>query len=82
MAKFRHYLIGNKFVIKTDQQELKHLNTQVIQTLEQQKWLPKLLRFDFSIKYKPSVDNLTTDGLSRCFLLAFSMTQCSFLRLI
>lgn len=34
-AKFRHYLLGHKFVIKTNQQALKHLNTQVIQIPEQ-----------------------------------------------
>lgn len=34
-AKFQHYLLGHKFVIKTNQQALKHLNTQVIQTPEQ-----------------------------------------------
>lgn len=33
VAKFRH-LIGHKFVIKTDQQALKHLGTQSIQAPE------------------------------------------------
>lgn len=37
VAKFKHYLIGHKFVIRTNQQDSKHLNSQVIQTPEQQK---------------------------------------------
>lgn len=33
--KFRHYLIGQQFIIRTDQEALKHLCQQTIQTPEQ-----------------------------------------------
>ncbi|MCI32671.1 enzymatic polyprotein, partial [Trifolium medium] len=38
MAKFRHYLLGHKFIIRTDQQSLKALLDQSLQTPEQQTW--------------------------------------------
>ena len=37
---------------------------QRIATLEQQKWIPKLLGYDYEIVYKPDKDNSTTDALS------------------
>jgi len=53
IAKFRHYLMGKKFILKTDQQSLKALTDQTLHTPEQQKWLPKLLGYNFDIQYKP-----------------------------
>lgn len=53
MAKFRHYLFGRHFIIRTNQESLKHLKGQVIQTPEQETYLPKLMGYDFSIEYKP-----------------------------
>ena len=34
IAKFRHYLLGHKFVIKTNQKSFKSLTNQVVHTLE------------------------------------------------
>jgi len=73
LEKFRHYLIGHKFVIKTDQRSLKSLTDQSIQTLKQQQWFPKFLGYDFTIEYKPGVDNIAADSLSRSFCFALSV---------
>jgi len=55
IAKFRHYLLGKKFIIKTDQQSLKSLLDQSLHTQEQHKWLHKMLGYDCEIQYKPGV---------------------------
>ncbi|KAD6119714.1 hypothetical protein E3N88_10985 [Mikania micrantha] len=65
IAKWRQYLLGNKFHIITDQQSLRNLNDQVIQTPEQHKWLGKLLGYDFDILYRPGKNNGAADALSR-----------------
>ena len=65
VTRWRHYLLGNKFVIKTDHKSLKELMTQVIQTPEQQYYLTKLLGYEFDIFYKARKQNATADALSR-----------------
>ncbi|GAU31857.1 hypothetical protein TSUD_114680 [Trifolium subterraneum] len=82
MAKFRHYILGHKFIIRTDQQSLKALTDQTIQTPEQQKWLHKFLGFDFTIEYKPGKDNVAADALSRSFFMATSSPVNSLLSTI
>ncbi|KAJ0940339.1 putative nucleotidyltransferase, Ribonuclease H [Helianthus annuus] len=83
IAKWRQYLLGHKFTIITDQQSLKRLQDQVIQTPEQQKWLGKLLGFDFDIMYRPGSQNSAADALSRVptgHLLAISAPVPSLLQ--
>lgn len=46
VGKWRHYLEGNHFIIKTDHQSFKFLLEQRITTPPQQKWLSKLLGLD------------------------------------
>ncbi|XP_028794470.1 uncharacterized protein LOC114750095 [Neltuma alba] len=65
VAKFRHYLFGHHFIIRTDQESLKHIKGQIIQTPEQEAYLPKLMGYDFSIEYKPGKSNAAADALSR-----------------
>ena len=72
VAKFRHYLLGHKFVVKTDQKSLRTLMEQSLQTPEQQKWLHKFLGYEFTIEYKPGKDNILVDALSRSFYVAWS----------
>lgn len=68
LAKFRHYLLGQKFVIKTYQKSLKSLLDQSLQTPEQQAWLHKFIGYDFRIEYKPGKENVAADALSECSL--------------
>ncbi|KAA8538347.1 hypothetical protein F0562_027830 [Nyssa sinensis] len=65
VQKWRAYLLGRQFVICTDQQSLKHLWHQKITTSAQQKWLYKLMGFDFVIIYKKGKKNIVADALSR-----------------
>ncbi|KAF7827538.1 Retrotransposable element Tf2 [Senna tora] len=65
VKKWRHYLIGHKFVIRTDQKALKYLLEQRIIDPDQQKWASKLMGYSFEIQYKPGVENKAVDALSR-----------------
>ena len=64
VARWRHYLLGKKFIIKTDHKSLKELMSQVIQTPEQQYFLTKLLGYDFDIEFRTGKSNTTADALS------------------
>jgi hypothetical protein len=50
VQKWRPYLLGQKFIIRTDQKSLRHLLEQTITTDAQQKWLIKLIGYDFVIE--------------------------------
>lgn len=65
VKKWRQYLLGNTFKIFTDHKSLKNLMSQSIQTPEQQKWLAKLIGYNFEIVYKPGRENVVVDALSR-----------------
>ena len=65
IKKWCQYLIGQHFKIITDQKSLNTLLSQIIQTLEQQKWTIKLQGYDFQIVYRPRKENAVADALSR-----------------
>jgi hypothetical protein len=57
--------LGQSFKIIIDQQALKHLLEQRVGTPSQQKWVTKLLGFDFQGEYKCGKENKAADALSR-----------------
>ncbi|KAF7810715.1 Retrovirus-related Pol polyprotein from transposon 17.6 [Senna tora] len=65
VKKWRHYLLGHRFIIRTDQKALKYLFEQRILDPDQQKWVSKLMGYNFEIQYKPGVENKAADALSR-----------------
>ncbi|KAJ4776988.1 polyprotein [Rhynchospora pubera] len=65
VQKWRHYLVGGKFVIKTDQISLKHLLEQRLSHTMQHKGMCKLLGLDYVIEYKKGCENKVADALSR-----------------
>ena len=63
--KWRQYLLGREFVIRSDQKSLRELLQQVIQTPEQHLYVRKLMGYKFSIEYKSGAANRVADALSR-----------------
>ncbi|KAL0394552.1 UNVERIFIED_CONTAM: Transposon Ty3-G Gag-Pol polyprotein [Sesamum latifolium] len=65
VAKWQPYLIGRHFTINTDHQSLKNLMEQRISTPSQQRWIAKLLGYDYTLTYKKGQENTVADALSR-----------------
>ena len=56
---------GRHFKVKTDHDSLKYLLEQRLSTKEQQKWVTKMLGYDFEIIYKKGKQNVVADALLR-----------------
>ena len=65
VKKWRPYLLGRPFVIKTNHQSLKYLLEHKIGTPTQQKWITKLFAYAFIVEYKHGKENLVADALSK-----------------
>ncbi|KAJ4802427.1 polyprotein [Rhynchospora pubera] len=63
--KWRHYLQGKQFIIKTDHQSLKHLLEQKLTHQLQHKALTKFIGLDYIIEFKKGKANVVADALSR-----------------
>ncbi|KAA0051934.1 ty3-gypsy retrotransposon protein [Cucumis melo var. makuwa] len=62
--KWRHYLLGYRLVVYIDQKDLRHILEQRELILGVQKWLMKLMGFDFEIFYRAGLENKAADALS------------------
>ena len=65
VLKWRPYLLGRHFIIRTDQWSLKFLLERHMIGIEYHKWVCKLLGFDFEIQYKAGHLNQAADALSQ-----------------
>nr|GFB98569.1 uncharacterized protein [Tanacetum cinerariifolium] len=61
----RHYLLGSRFVIKTDNIATSYFQTQKKLSPKQARWQDFLAEFDYQLEYKPGKANVVADALSR-----------------
>ena len=61
---WRPYFLGCQFKIKTNHHNLKYFLEQHLYSLEQHKWVTKMLGYDYEIIYKKGKDNVMVDALS------------------
>ena len=79
--QWKSYLIGRHFKVKIDHDGLKYFLEQRLSLEEQQKWVNKLLGYDFEIIYKIGKQNMVAHALSRkykegeAFLYTFFIIQ-------
>jgi hypothetical protein len=65
LHKFKHYLLGNKFVFYVDHMAMVYLvnKPQVLKRIT--RWLLLFFNYDFIMVYKPSKTHVVADALSR-----------------
>jgi len=57
--------MGRHFKVKMDHDSLKYFLEKILSYEEQQKWVTKMLGYDFEIIYKKWKQNVVADALSR-----------------
>jgi hypothetical protein len=65
VKKWRHYLVGKRFKMRTYHNGLKYLFDQPNLNARQSRWLEFLCEYDFDIKHIKGKDNRVVDALSR-----------------
>jgi hypothetical protein len=65
LRKWRHYLMGKRFELRTDHNGLKYLFDQPNLNARQSRWLEFLSEYDFDIKHIKGKENKVVDALSR-----------------
>ena len=63
--KFRHYLLGNRFIFYVDHLALQYLVNKPQVSSKLARWLLLFLEFDFKVIYKPGKTHGVADTLSR-----------------
>ena len=61
---WRPYLLGRRFQIRTDHQSLKYFLEKCLSSPQKNKWLTKMLGYDYEIIYKKGHENIVADTLS------------------
>jgi hypothetical protein len=65
LRKWRHYLMGKRFEIRTDDNGLKYLFDQPTLNARQTRWLEFLSEYGIDIKHIKGKENKVVDALSR-----------------
>jgi hypothetical protein len=65
LRKWRHYLMGKRFELRTDHNGLRYLFDQPTLNARQSRWLEFLSEYDFDINHIKGKENKVVDALSR-----------------
>ena len=64
--QYKHYLLGRRFLIRTDHQALRWLFSLKETKSRVARWIELLSAYDFEIEYRPEKKHSNADALSRC----------------
>jgi hypothetical protein len=65
LRKWRHYLMGKRFELRTNHNGLKYLFDQPTLNARQRRWLEFLTEYDFDINHIKGKENKVVDALNR-----------------
>jgi len=65
LRKWRHYLMGRRFELRTDHNGVKYLFDQPTLNTRQSRWLEFLCEYKFDIKHIKGKENKVANALSR-----------------
>ena len=77
VERYKHYLLGRHFLVRTDHQALKWLFTLKEPKGRIARWIEVLSAFDFSIEYRPGNRHGNADRMSRCHLPKACQCECT-----
>ena len=67
-------MLSQEFVLYSDHEALKYLNSQKRLNARQSKWVEFLQDYTFVLKHKVKIENKVTDALSRCVMILIVMS--------
>ena len=71
---WRYYLLAQKFVLYSDYEALKYLNSQKKLNVRHNKWVKFLQDYIFVLRHKTEAENKVADALSRCMMILVAMS--------
>ena len=66
MEYYKHYLLGRRFLVRTDHQPLRYLHSLKEPKDRTARWIESMSAFDFGIEYRPGKKHGNADAMSRC----------------